>query len=536
VALAAAQAPRRALALAERAATRPAGAVALFAIALVVYALQALAWPLVSGRDLDEYVLFYLQAFDRDTLLPWSMLFRTPGTPLVVGPVLDLWGGALAEPVAALLYAASILCWTATALAWGRRAAIATAAALLLYPGYALMFHELGSELVMAFAFSLVALLVVRASTRPSTGRWAAAGLAAAFLVLVRPGNVVVLALALLALVAGASWRTRLGWAGAFAAAALLPLGLWVVHNGLRYDEWGLARGGKAVIPFYRALLFDRIVGQDDGPASRRLAAAVRDDLVTREPYRSYGVTVDDVFERASARVHEDMYTLSDEVFGWDTDYGVLRSAALEGVRAHPGAYASGVLDTVWQQLSEPYYRNPAEAPPAPSVAAEGTGLPPPSEGQLIPGGQNLWILRPDNAIRQVWTSPTAWRFVFDHPADRPRFDELVGRRDELLAALPDRDGNGTLVTRANQLSRWYPRSALWLVVGLIAVAIRRPRNAAPLVALTAAALLVVGLNALGLGPDPHYVLPVAPAFVLLALAALLAPRRGPPEEAPAPA
>jgi hypothetical protein len=519
----------RTLAAAERLATRWSGAVLLAGAALAVYAFQAIAWPLTTGRDLDEYLYVWIQLFDRDTLLPWSMLFRTPGTPIVVGPLLDLWGGALAEPVSALLYAGSIVAWSWAALTWGPKTALATAAALLLYPEYALMFHELGSELVMAFVFSVVALLVVRASARPNVGRWAAAGAATAFLVLVRPGNLVVLPLALLALVPRAPWQARGTWAAAFAVAALLPLGLWAVHNGLRYDEWGLARGGKAVIPFYRALLFDRIVGQEDGPASRRLAAAVRDDLVTREPYRSYGVTTDDVFERASARVHEDMYTLSDEVFGWDTDYGVLRSAALEGVRAHPGAYVSGVLDTVWQQLTEPYYRGgPAAATGPPTVSVEGGELPAPSEGQLIPGGQNLWILRPDNAIRQVWTSPTDWRFEFDDPAGRPRFEEITRRRDDLLAALPQRAANATLVTRANQLARWYPRLALWLLIGLIALAIRRPRNLAPLVALTGAGLLVVGLNALGLGPDPHYVLPVAPVFVLFALAALLAPRRDP--------
>lgn len=516
----------RTLAAAERLATRWTGAAILAGAAVVVYAVQAVAWPLSTGRDLDEYLYVWIQLFDRDTLLPWSMLFRTPGTPIVVGPLLDLWGGVLAEPASALLYAGSIVAWSWAALAWGPRAALATAVALLAFPGYAAMFHELGSELVMAAAFALWALLVVRAWTVPTTGRWVAAGLAAAYVVLVRPGNVVILAAAVLPLLLAATWRRRLRLAAAFLLAAVVPLAAWTAHNGLRYDEWALARGGNAVVPFYRAFLFDRIVGPDDGPASRELAAAIREHLLTRDPYRSYGVTLDEIYAAGSARVHEDLYTLSDEVFGWGDDYAVLRRAALEAIRAHPGAYASGVADTVWEQLSEPYYRVVGSSDTAPEQPqTTPSGLPVPSEGQLIPEGQNLWILRPDLRIRDVWTSATERHFVFDRPSDRPRFEEIERRRDELFAGLPDREGNASLGLRLNQASRWYPRTILWLLVGLVAIALRRPRDWQAVAAIAVAAFLVVGLNALGLGPDRHYVLPVAPAFVVLATVGLLGPR-----------
>jgi hypothetical protein len=236
------------------------------------------------------------------------------------------------------------------------------------------------------------------------------------------------------------------------------------------------------------------------------------------------------VFTKATARVHEDMYTLSDQVFGWDSDYAVLRDAALEAIGDRPGDYASGVLHTVWRELTTSYYRvvsdgGSSRAQTRESVVVDGKRLPAPSEGQLIPEGQNLWILRPDNRIRDVWTSPTERRFVFDRPSDRPRFRRIERERDELFAALPDRTGNAGLARRLNQLSRWYPRSWLWLVVGLVALAWRRPRGSAMLLALTVGAMLVVALNALGLPTDLHYLLPVAPAFVLLATGALLGAR-----------
>jgi hypothetical protein len=133
-----------------------------------------------------------------------------------------------------------------------------------------------------------------------------------------------------------------------------------------------------------------------------------------------------------------------------------------------------------------------------------------------------VWISRPDQSIRQVWTSATDWHFEFDDPAQRARFREIESKRDELLDSFPDRAGNGQLALRLDQLSRWFPRPWMWIVVGLTGIAVRRPRGAATLVALALAAIGVVLLNALGLFADLHFVLPVAPAFVLLGAGGLL--------------
>jgi hypothetical protein len=203
----------------------------------------------------------------------------------------------------------------------------------------------------------------------------------------------------------------------------------------------------------------------------------------------------------------------------------VLRDAGREAVEAHPGTYASGVLNTVWQQLSRSYFRSP----PAPKVAgrapAEKAGRPPPpTEGEPIPAGQNAWISRPDNSIRDVWTSATHHHFVFSKPSQKPRFDAIVRQRDALFHALPHRQGNAQLRLRLDQLSRWFPRPDLWIAVGIVALFWRRPREARIAIALAFAALVVIVLNALGLFADPHFALPVNPAFVLFGAAAVLAP------------
>ena len=245
---------------------------------------------------------------------------------------------------------------------------------------------------------------------------------------------------------------------------------------------------------------------------------------MTRDPYKSYGVTPEKVFSSGSFRIHEDLYLLSDQVFGWDSDYSVLRKAGIEAVQKHPRRYASGVLHTIWQQLSKSFFRTPPQrqASSAPPEKVKGRELPRPTEGQPIPSGQNVWISRPDDSIRDVWTSGTDHHFVFEHPADRPRFNAILRERDSLANNLPHRTGNATLALRLNQLSRWFPRPIIWIAVGLLGLALRRPRRAPVLVVLALAALFVIAFNALGLFADPRFALPVAPTFVLFGAGALL--------------
>src|SRR5919204_450879 len=215
---------RRLLERLEALAERPFGAVLLFVLALVVYAVRAIGWPLAGGRDLDEYLYDYVQFFDWHPVLPWSMLFRTPVPAVVDGAALDVAHGLFAEPLMAVLFAGSVVSWAAAVRPYGPRAALLVAAALLVFPAWGLMFHELSSEPVFSAGFALWALLVVRAADRPSARRFAWAGLGLALLALIRPGNALLLAFVVFPLVLPAAWRARLVWAAAFVGATLMPL------------------------------------------------------------------------------------------------------------------------------------------------------------------------------------------------------------------------------------------------------------------------------------------------------------------------
>jgi hypothetical protein len=68
----------------------------------------------------------------------------------------------------------------------------------------------------------------------------------------------------------------------------------------------------------------------------------------------------------------------------------------------------------------------------------------------------------------------------------------------------------------------------MWLLVALIAFAVRRPRAWQVPVILSASAIVLLFATVLGVYAIPEYEVPVAPSFVLLAAAALFAPRSAP--------
>ena len=426
---------------------------------------------------------------------------------------------------------------------------LSTAIVLLLYPGYAILFHELSSDAVMAAAFAGWSLLVVRVLLSPSPTGFALVGAGVGVLVLVRPANQVLFVLALLPLVLAIPWRLRAASVVAFLVPALLLVGGWTVHNGLRYGDYTVARNGNATVPFFRAYIVERIVRPDNGPHSRELAEAVQRDLLPREPYRSYGIDIDRFFSEGSPRMQIDLLALSNRLWGWDSDARILRDVGVEAVRAHPLTYARGVTETMGQLLWRPVFRtlpsgddDGSDGDDGSSAGSSGGGdtivvngrrLPRPTEGEPIPAANQGGITTPDGSIYTVWTSPTDHHMVFRNPADERRFVALHRKMSELEANLPDRDGQATLALRLNQASRWYVPPIVWLAIGLVALAVRRPRGALALAVPAGAALLVDLVSALGLPAVPHYSVPTAPAFVLLATGCLFAQRAPTPSATP---
>ena len=506
---------------------QPAAPFVLAGIALAEYAFVSLAFPLAAGRDLGTYLRASFELRSDEVVLPQALLMRAPVTGVVSEGLLAI-GPVAAEVAMAVLYALAVLCWWRVGRKVGVSSGVALAALVLAFPGYVLLFHRLASDALYAAAFALAALLMARLVESRTAGRAAAVGLVLALLVLIRPVSTILIVLAPLLLIGRAAWRPRLGGLAAFAVAVAVPLLVWAGHNAVRADDFTVVRGAGHGLPLFRAFVVDRIVAPENGEASRELARAVRDDLLPREPYRSYGVDLDTFFGSGSARMHEDLIGLADRTWGWDDDYAHLGRVGREAVRAHPGTYLRGVTRDAWRLLWWPVYLPPAANDPAATrLPASSTQLPEPTEGQPIPSASvSAFISTPDGRFREVWTSPTAHDIHAENPSDAVHLDRLNRRVDELLGGFSDREASTELGRWVDRASRWFPRPVLWLALGLAAVAVRRPvRVATPLV-LTVAALLVVLGTSLAVPADAAYSTPLTPAFMLLAAAGLLAPRR----------
>ena len=165
------------------------GVGAVFVVALAVWWIQSIAIPLAAGRDFGTYVGGYVELWQRHPIDLGYVLGRTPIAPLVTGGLLDIAGGALAEPAVSVLYALSIVAWFLTARAFGARAAVLVTVVLLAYPGYGILFHELASDSVFAAAYAGWWLLAVRAASRAHACLFALVGAGIAGLVLSGPGT-----------------------------------------------------------------------------------------------------------------------------------------------------------------------------------------------------------------------------------------------------------------------------------------------------------------------------------------------------------
>ena len=407
-----------------------AGLLALAALALAAYWLEALAWPLQRGRDSWDYWLYYLQLLDRHPPMDAVMVFRTPLTPLVTGIPMHIGGARLLEIVCSLVYAAAVVGWAWAARPFGRTTAQLTAVIVIALLPYAAMFHEVSSDFLFGALLAPWCALIVRAVLRPRTSSLVGIGLLTAALTLTRPaGQVLVLAAAAVPLVAGGMWRARGRRFVVAAAAAVLPLVAWAGVNSIRYDDFTVARGGKAWVPFYKVLGL-RDISPSNGPASRKLAAMIERDVLTLPQYRRLHVDLHGYLESAGNLEAIRLIALTDRDFGRSSNYGVLYDTAKETIRHDTGTYVDSVGSTFWHFLwfrfaLEPVRRGPPPPPPPSVVTVRGERVPSPDAlSPVVQAARYGFVWCPTDAIdRCIFKHPSA---AFRSPAEQRRYTQLV--------------------------------------------------------------------------------------------------------------
>jgi 4-amino-4-deoxy-L-arabinose transferase-like glycosyltransferase len=502
-------------------------------LALAVFWVEALGWPMAKGRDTWDYFAYYLQLADSDPAISELQLFRTPLTPIVLGVPMQLGGSVLLEIVFGVLYATTILAWAATALTFGRIPALFAAALLLVYPAFATLYHQASSDAVFAMGLALWALLLARTIRAPSSWRFAALGAGLAALVLIRPANQIMVPLALVPMLLAVDWRRRLAWSGIGLASALALLGTWAIYNGVRYDDATVARGGRAWVPFLIVFTGNRTVAPENGEASRRLAQLIETEVLSKDPHASLDVPLDAYLRNGSNYETVRLIAQSDRVLGRGTDYEILFDSASEAIREHPGTYFRGVADTFWDFLMQRPLREDvapraqsAPEPPSPTFESDGVVLPNPQAYVLVEGVPYGFVWCASDYIDSCTLGDPS--LVWDDPALQQRYRDVVARVREWDGELPSRTGVDAVTEILNRITPRFPRPPLWLAVGLVALLVRRPAQWRAIVVLWAGAFLVLLVHAASQGVTPEFALPLYPIFIVTALAAV-AGERGPP-------
>lgn len=427
----------------------------VFVVALIGMQCYRIAWPPSPGRDFTTYVLYYVGFWQSAPSFPMVMLFRTPVVPLLIGGLTELGGAWLVSVALGLAYATAVSATYLIGAFWNRQTGWLSALALLAYPSYAAFFHEIASDAVFASLFLAWIAAVVWTSAAPTPRRYAWHAVAVCLLILTRPIGQCFLAFAFFPwIVPGVSHRLRAQCAASFAITAAVILLVWSAHNAVRYGDFTIARGGKSIVPFYRAFLVEKIVRPENGPASLALAEAVRNDVLNREPYISYHIDQQRLFASGSERVWSDLFALSDRRWGWKAAYAPLQAVGLEAVRAHPLAYVQGVAHDLGAMLTLIGYASAATAAPhaavvEPSRASENVS-PVPAMGDIIPQSSVWWLA----------STPDGHEPVLDEASNT--------RVLRISSLLTPKAGSVRVADGLNKAGRLFPPMILWLLVGAL--------------------------------------------------------------------
>ena len=470
-------------------------------LAMIVYGIQSLAWPLHLGRDGTNYLVYYLDLLARQPAYQMIMLRRTPVAPLMFGLPLSLFGSRFTEILSALLYCLSILLIYRLGLRFDRKIGLAAALLVIFYPAYGVNFHVVASEPPATFFLILTGLLFFEAMAKPSVLKFLALGGVIVLATLSRPDSLVLLGLAAAPLLFWSKpWLERLRFASLTLGCGLILVLLWSSYNYMRYDDFTLARGADAQIPFERAFTISHIVQPENGPASAALSSLVSSELLTREPYKSYGIDLQTFLSHGSERMFGDVEALSDRSIGWDTDYSQLKKVGLEAIFAHPRQYfwdytKSSVGMLIFNPEWSVALRSTGQTT-APLLDAR--GLPVPTEGELIP--RSSFLPSASSPDGRALTDPNSVPLLVLNPDVRRAQADLQQKLDGYVQMLPDRDGLPGVANVLNWISRHYPPPVLWLLIGLCGLLLHPSREKSMLGLLLGACLVMIFYPMLAFG------------------------------------
>jgi len=448
------------------------------------------------------------------------MLYRTPIAPFILGGSLQLGGSTLLELCLALFFSISLVSIYNIGLIWNKTIAITAAFILMIYPAYGILYHRPCSDPIFALGFILWCNYIIKTFYSPSIKKFIIHGFIIFLLILTRPSSQVFVSFVLFPFFALKLPTTKkLHFAITFFITCYTLLMLWSFNNYIRYDDFTISRGFKAAMPLYRLFITDKLIHPENGPYSHKLQKAIQEDLLLKEPYKSYGITIDEFFSSPkNSRMWSDLVTLSDRKWGWDDDYHNLFYISIEAIQKHPITYLKNTIAVYYNAFKKHYFLQAIEKRETNlkrdnKANKEYTrkGLPIPTKGEAIPRPY-MWhsSSSPDN---RMLPDPTSIELKISEEQQKRR--QTLLNKVSNIPRLPVRNGNQKVQSIISIFLQFFPPMIYWVgfaIVGSFYFTSTQKRIYLTLLGLS---LFLLGVTYSGIEGIAQYRVPFDPIFII---------------------
>lgn len=375
----------------------------VFASSVAVFCIYYQLWAVHAGRDFETYISYFVQMWPDKPVDHLLMLYRTPGAPLFFGVLHKIGGVNLVAVGLCLLYGVgNTLFYDVIRRSWNRVEAIVWLCIIFLLSLYNWTYHTVASESLYCFSIMLLSWGLFKAFEGQTLKRWIFVGIAVVIAVMIRPGSLVLIVLCASPLAAPLdTLKKKMQYSLIMVVTISIPLFIYSSINYVRYGDFVVTRGSNTLIPAFRCFLLDHSMKESNGPASEKLALLISENILPTQMYQKYNVDIDLFFASGDPCMFYDLVNVSDRVYGWDSNYAVIKDAAMEAVKADPWGYLGSVGRTLRVVFSESELslgqRNREEWPNTPlrdqrTRMLRAQGLSVPDYGQLLPASLTYWL------------------------------------------------------------------------------------------------------------------------------------------------
>jgi SAM-dependent methyltransferase len=420
----------------------------LAVLSALSFGIVSLAWPIFAGRDTGSFFTYFYWLFEPETPFRMLMSYRTILSSSIIG--LLLLAGRTA--IGVFLFCAYLLCnlsFYYLGCFFNKKVGRFFSIVMLLDLPLTIFFHEFSSDIILLIFLVFWSVYFIRIVDRWNAPRAVILGLATFSLALVRPITQIFALVCLTPIVLNGFKRKNIILAGVFLAAYLAGSLAYSTYNYERYGSFAVSRGSNFIIPGYKAFIQDKILAPGNGPASRKLAQAVKGDLLDKPVYQKAKIDLNKFFSSGNPSMFFDLVNLSDRTWGWNDNYRVIRQATMEAILKHPLKFLAGSLKNIFAVSIENYVPAVPEVKKNSAVAANG------AEAVSVFDDFYVWWPTSGSAKTETEIAPVGWV---------SRMSEKLGNR------FPPVSGNKNIGLALSRVDNLFPFVLFFVVFAFFLV------------------------------------------------------------------